>query len=156
MKIAVASDHMGLGMKRALAAKLSEWGHQISDLGTDTEDRCHYPVFAVRACRTVQTGDSERAVLVCGTGIGMCITAGKLAAIRAVVGHDVYATQMSRRHNDTNVLCLGARTTGIDAALALLQTWLETPYEGGRHDQRLHLITRIEQGEAIEPGPDGG
>ncbi|PSR20228.1 MAG: ribose 5-phosphate isomerase B [Sulfobacillus acidophilus] len=150
MNIAIASDHMGLELKNYLQDTLTQLGHSIVNCGTDSIDRCHYPVFAERAAKLVTSGACDRAVLICGTGIGMSIAAAKVPGIRAVVGYDVYSAQMARKHNDTNVLCLGARTMGIDSAVAVLKTWLTTPYEGGRHDIRLRMITDLESGKSVQ------
>lgn len=150
MNIAIASDHMGVDLKRELQQWLEDMGHVVHNCGTDSTERCHYPVFAERAAMLVSQGDCQRAVLICGTGIGMSIAASKIQGVRAVVGHDMYSAQMARRHNDTNVLCLGARTIGVDSALAVLKTWLETDYDAGRHDIRLGMIAKLEDRISVQ------
>lgn len=150
MKIAMGSDHMGLDMKLQLADVLRAWGHEVVDFGTYSHDRCHYPVYAARVAEAVRKGEADRGVLACATGVGMSISAAKVPGIRPVLGMDVYPVTMSRRHNDTNVLCVGGRVIGIDAAVAMLEAWLNTPYDGGRHDTRLAMIAKIEAGEIAE------
>ncbi len=145
MKIALAADHAGFELKRAVIERLEAAGHQVLDLGTDSDQSVDYPEYAVRAARLVAAGEADRGVLFCGTGLGMCITANKVAGIRAVGPCDVYQAEMSRRHNDANVLCLGQRVLAEDTVFDILDVWLETPFDGGRHQRRLGAIAELEE-----------
>ena len=143
MRIALASDHAGFALKRALAERLSNDGHAIEDCGCFDEQSCDYPDFAAPAARRVAEGAAERAILVCGTGIGMCMTANKVPGVRAALVHDAFTARMAREHNDSNVLCLGARVVDVDRALDLTQLWLTTAFEGGRHARRVGKIDAL-------------
>ena len=140
MKIALASDHAGFLLKEALRAHLEDRAHTVIDCGTHSEERSDYPDYAKVAARTVATGDAERAFLVCGSGIGMCIVANRFKGVRAVVLHDRYDAEMSRMHNDANVACLGSRATSLAAAIELVDVFLATAFEGGRHEDRVKKI----------------
>ena len=144
MKIALGSDHAGFELKAALAARLGELGHEIVDCGCDDQESCDYPEFGAAVGRAVAGGDAERGIAVCGTGIGICMAAGKVAGVRAALVHDELTTRMSRAHNDANVLCLGARVLDRDTALALAELWLTGPFEGGRHARRVGKINALD------------
>lgn len=144
MKIAIAADHAGFRLKKSLVDRLEAQGHRVFDFGTNTADSCDYPAYAVEVSRSVASGETERGILVCGTGLGMCITANKVAGIRAVGPCDVTQAEMSRRHNDANVLCLGERTMDNELIFNMVEIWLSTEFEGGRHARRLELITELE------------
>ncbi len=146
MKIAFASDHMGVALREQIVRIAQEHGHECLDFGTKTTDRCDYPEYAVLACKAVQNGEAERALLICGSGVGMSIAAGKLNGIRPVLTMDVHTARMSRRHNNTNVLCLGSRVVGSDLAETIFFEWLSSEYEGGRHQRRLDMIGVLEEG----------
>ena len=145
MKIAIAADHAGYRLKQSVTERLLASGHQVLDMGTNSEESCDYPDYAVEASRAVVRGEAERGILVCGTGLGMCITANKVAGIRAVGPCDPVQAEMSRRHNDANVICLGERTMDIEKVFEILDIWLATDFEGGRHARRLELIAELEQ-----------
>lgn len=138
---AIASDHAGLELKRALIEELKKRGIEVRDFGTNTADSCDYPDFAHALCAAIERGESERGALVCGTGVGMSIAANRHAGIRAVVCSEPLSARMSRRHNDANVLCLGARVVGPDTAVDILESFLDAPFEGGRHQRRVAKIT---------------
>lgn len=142
--IALGADHAGFGLKEYLKAWLGARGAQVHDYGTFSLDSVDYPDFAARVAEAVTSGVASRGVLVCGTGLGMAIAANKFAGVRAAACSDVYAAQMSREHNDTNVLALGARLTERDAAVRILQAWLDTSFAGGRHARRLEKIAALE------------
>lgn len=144
MKIAVGADHAGYRLKETLREELRRRGCEVVDRGTGSEDSVDYPDFAEAVARSVGGGECERGVLVCGTGIGMAITANKVRGVRAAVCHDVRTAEMSRRHNDANVLCLGARVVEPACAVEMLRAWLETPFEGGRHERRVEKIRRLD------------
>jgi ribose 5-phosphate isomerase B len=143
-KIAIASDHGAFRLKGLFVARLKELGYTPVDYGTESEASCDYPDYAERLARSVAAGDPSRGVLLCGSGIGMSIAANKVPGVRAAMCHDHYTAKMCRMHNDANVLCVGARITGEDVAYDILETWLATPFEGGRHQKRLDKIAAIE------------
>ncbi len=145
MKIAIGSDHAGFPLKERIKEFLVEKGHEVIDFGTTSRESTHYPLFAKDVSLAVQSGEAERGILVCGTGIGMSITANKFRGVRAALCCNEYMARMSRLHNDANVLCLGDRVLGEDLALAIVDVWLETPFEGGRHAKRVELIAEIEK-----------
>jgi len=153
MKVAVGSDHAGFMAKEELKVLLKAMGHEIVDVGTTSEMPCDYPDFAALAARKVASGECERAVLICGTGIGMSIAANKIPGIRAALVTDEKTAEISRSHNDANVFCAGARLLPVVKIAESLKVWLQTPFQGGRHARRLEKITRIEQ-EGASPGGD--
>lgn len=155
MNIIIGNDHGGCDVKGQLVARIEELGHTVRNAGTDTAEIVRYPYFAGDVCRTVASGEAERGILICSTGIGMSIIANKFRGIRAALCTDTYMARMTRRHNDSNVLCLGGKITGIFELLDIVETWLATPYDGGRHDISLGLITEAEgamiSGEPWQP-----
>ncbi len=146
MKIAIGSDHAAYRFKLEIEAYLKERGIEFVDFGTHTTERTDYPIYAARACRAVLSGEFDRGILLCGTGIGMSLVANKMRGIRAVVCSEPYSAALSRQHNNTNILCLGARVVGIELAKMIIDHWLAASFEGGRHQERLDMITAIEQG----------
>lgn len=142
--IAVACDHGGIILKDAVIRRIKEKGYEVRDFGTYTTESCHYPDYAEPACRSVVAGESESAVLICGTGIGMSLVANKIHGIRAACCSEPYSAEMTRRHNDANVLCMGARVVGEGLALEILDAFLDNRFEGGRHAERVAKITEIE------------
>jgi ribose 5-phosphate isomerase B len=146
MKIAIGSDHRGFEVKRRLAAVLAGLGHEVLDLGPQGRESVDYPDFAFQVALAVSEGRAERGILVCGTGIGMCIAANKVRGVRAAPCHDSITAEMSRRHNDANVLCLSADLLGEELIERMVRIWLETPFESGRHARRVDKITRFEAG----------
>jgi len=147
MLIAIGSDHRGFEAKRRLMSTLQQLGHTVNDLGTTAGDSCDYPDFAYAVAKQVGTGAAERGILICGTGLGMCITANKVRGVRAATCQDAITAEMSRRHNDANVLCLSADLLGEELMVQMVRTWLETPFEAGRHARRVEKITQIEAEE---------
>ena len=143
MTIAIGCDHAGFPLKAALVAALAASGHDVLDLGTDGPGRVDYPDFAHAVSRAVEEQRARFGVLVCGSGVGMSIAANRHPGIRCALLTDVTTARLCRAHNDANVLALGARLTGEDTALDILRTFLATPYEGGRHDQRLAKLTPV-------------
>jgi ribose 5-phosphate isomerase B len=140
MKIALASDHGGFSLKELLKASLLEAGHDIEDLGTHSSARVDYPDFAHDAAKRITSGSATRAILVCGTGVGMAIAANRHAGIRAVNCSDVFTARMSRSHNDANILCLGERVVGPGLAREIVDVWLASTFEGARHVSRIEKI----------------
>jgi len=144
MRIAIGADHAGYSLKETLAAYLRERGVEVLDFGTHGPDAVDYPDYARVVAEAVARGEADFGVLICGTGVGMSITANKVPGIRAAAVSDVYSAKMSRAHNDANILCLGGRVVGPGLAIEILETWLRTPFEGGRHARRLEKIRQIE------------
>jgi len=144
-KIAIGSDHAGFRLKEFVKKLLQEKGFEVIDVGTYSEERCHYPEYAKKVAQMVSNGEVPRGILVCGSGIGMSIVANKFKGVRAALCHNIYSAKFSRLHNDSNVLCLGGRVTGEDLTREIVETWLNTPFEGGRHSERLGIISQIEE-----------
>ncbi|MFP4104954.1 MAG: ribose 5-phosphate isomerase B [Phycisphaerae bacterium] len=147
MKIAIAADHRGHTAKEKIAVLLGERGHDILDMGTNSSRSCDYPDCAYPPSRAVADGNADCAILICGSGIGMTICANKVAGVRAALCHDELTAQMSRRHNDANVLCLASDVLGDELMRRIVSSWLSTEFEGGgRHERRVRKITMIEEG----------
>ena len=144
MQIVIGSDHAGLRLKAELHAYLEELGHSIHDVGTHTADSCDYPEFGAAVANTVADGAASWGLLICGTGIGMCMSANKVAGIRAAVVSDTFSARMTRLHNDANILCLGERVVGGGLAREIVDAWLSAEFEGGRHQRRINKIHDIE------------
>jgi ribose 5-phosphate isomerase B len=153
MKIAIGSDHRGFDAKRHLVSLLQQLGHDVTDVGPQTRDSVDYPDYAFQVARAVSDGQVERGILICGTGIGMCIAANKVHGVRAAPCHDSITAEMSRRHNDANVLCLSADLLSEELMERMVRIWLDTAFEGGRHARRVDKIARFE-GE-VGQGRDG-
>jgi len=145
MRVAIGSDHAGWELKERIKEFLLAKGYEVIDFGTDSPQSTHYPLFAKEVALAVQEGRADRGILVCGTGIGMSITANKFRGVRAALCCNEYMAKMSRLHNDANVLCLGDRVLGEELALAIVDVWMNTPFEGGRHSKRVELIKEIEE-----------
>lgn len=143
MRIAIGSDHAGFALKEVVKRHLVSQGHEVEDVGTHSEERCDYPIFAASVATAVDAGKAERGVLVCGSGIGMCMAANRFPQVRAAVLHDEYDAMMARGHNDANVACMGARKTAPVMATRLLDLFLTTPFEGGRHQERVALLEKV-------------
>src|SRR5438445_1084197 len=144
MKIAIGSDHRGYEVKRRIVTLLEQLGHETIDVGTAGSESVDYPDFAFQVAQAVSEGRVDRGVLICGTGIGMCIAANKVPGVRAAPCHDSITAEMSRLHNDANVLCLSADLLGGELLDRMVKIWLETDFEGGRHARRVDKITRFE------------
>jgi ribose 5-phosphate isomerase B len=145
MRIGIGSDHRGFEAKRRIKSQLQGMGHDVVDVGTDSRDSVDYPDMAFEVAKAVGAGQVERGILICGTGIGMAIAANKIHGVRAAPCHDSITAEMSRRHNDANVLCLSADLLGEELIDRMVRIWLETAFEGGRHARRVEKITRIEE-----------
>ena len=141
MKIAAGADHGGFALKQAVVRRLRSQGHEVIDVGTDSETpSVDYPVFGHKVAALVASGEVERGLLVCGTGLGICMSANRHAGVRAADCLTPHLAEMARRHNDANVLCMGGRLLSEDEAWAITEVWLNTPFEGGRHQHRVELI----------------
>jgi len=144
MRIVMGADHAGYQLKERLKENLIELGHEVVDKGTNSIESVDYPDYAAEVCTDI-TKNGGFGILICGTGIGMSITANKFPGIRAALAYDLYAAQKARQHNDANVLCLGGRVLGPDLAMEIVQTFLNTSFEGGRHLRRKRKIEKIEE-----------
>ena len=140
MRIAFGADHAGYELKEVLARRAVELGHQVLDLGTSSTASVDYPDFGFAVGRAVASGQAERGVVVCGSGIGISIAANRVPGARAGVATDLFSAQLMREHNDANVLGLGARVTAVPLAMAILETFLNTPFAGGRHQRRVDKL----------------
>ncbi len=141
MKIAVGSDHGGFEFKKMIIDFLSSQGVEVDDVGCYSTDSVDYPDFADQVCIRVRNKECDRGILVCGTGIGMSISANRHRDIRAALCHEAFTARMSREHNNANVLCLGGRVIGPEIALDIVRTWVETEFTGGRHQRRLDKLS---------------
>ena len=144
MRIALGSDHAGFELKEELKKALSEKKLDYKDFGAYNEESCDYPDYTEKVCDAVLAGQFDRGILVCGTGLGMDITANKFKGIYAALVHDTFTAEMTRKHNNSNVLVLAGRITGKTLAVEIMKKWLDTEYEGGRHEKRLEKIRKIE------------
>ncbi len=140
MKLAIGSDHAGFILKEKIKAQLLSDGHELVDLGCHSTDSADYPDYGYAVSHAVARGECEKGILVCSTGIGMSMAANKVAGIRAALCHDLFTAEMSRKHNDANVLALGAKCVGEKLGVEIAETWLATPFEGGRHQRRVDKI----------------
>lgn len=145
MRIAVGADHRGVEIRNKVVSSLHRLQHEVIDLGTYTDESVDYPDIAAAAARLVSNRSVDRAILICGTGLGMCIAANKFRGVRAAPCHDDLTAEMSRRHNDLNVLCLSADLLGERLIDRMVEIWLSTPFEGGRHARRVEKIAAIER-----------
>ena len=144
MRIITGSDHAGFDLKRDLVSFLEEQGHSVQDAGTLVKERCDYPDYAAAVAGAVASGEAAWGLLVCGTGIGMAMSANKVNGIRAAVVSDAFSARATRLHNDANVLCLGERVVGAGLAREILSAWLSAEYEGGRHQSRIDKMMALE------------
>lgn len=144
MKVGIGCDHAGLEVKKEITSLLKEMGMDCVDYGTDGPQSVDYPDFGERVSEAVSSGELDRGVLICGTGIGMSIVANKFPGIRASLCNELFTARMSRLHNDANILVIGGRIVGKDLAREIVRVWFSTPFEGGRHENRLDKIRRIE------------
>lgn len=147
VRIAMGCDHAGYPLKEALKAFLNEEGHEVEDLGTDSEEMVDYPDFCAAAARAVVDGRADRGIVLGGSGQGEQLAANKVHGSRAALCNDLYLAELSRRHNDANVLAMGGRIVAVALAKEIVRLWLATPFEGGRHARRLEQVAEIERGE---------
>jgi ribose 5-phosphate isomerase B len=152
MRIAIGADHAGYNLRQLLTAYLKEQGHEVEDLGAHSEETSDYPPICASVARAVRDGRADRGIVLGGSGQGEQISANKVRGIRAALCHDLYTARMSRSHNDANVLSMGARIVASEMALLILETWLQTEFEGGRHERRVEQIMEIEREETAREG----
>ena len=144
MRIALGADHGGFALKQQILEHLRSQGHEVFDAGTDSEQSIDYPDYAEKVALRVTGGEADRGILVCTTGMGMCIAANKVAGIRAALAMNADEVQLTRAHNDANVLALGAKYTSVEAAEDMIGIFLTTPFQGGRHQRRVDKISHLE------------
>ena len=149
MRIILASDHAGFDMKKELALYIESLGHDITDIGTYNNESVHYPVYGRRAAEMVASGEVDRAVLVCGTGIGMSLAANTVDGVRCLSCTEPYTALLSRRHNNTNALALGARVVGIELAKMIVDMWLKGDFESERHGLRVDMLTAMKNNNYV-------
>ena len=145
MKIGIGNDHSALELKAEIIGFLKEKGYEIVDFGTNSTESCDYPIYGEKVARAVAAGEVEKVILICGTGLGISLAANKVEGIRAVVCSEPFTAKMSRAHNNCNILALGARVVGAELAKMIVDTWLSTEFEGGRHQRRVDMIMDIEK-----------
>ena len=152
MKIAIGADHGGYQLKDEIKTMLESTGHVVLDMGCHCADSVDYPDYALPVCEKVVSGEAERGILICGTGIGMSIAANKIPHIRCALVHDLFSAKATREHNDTNVLAMGARVIGPGLAMEIVKTWVETKFsEDARHVGRLRKVQEIEDQQGLHP-----
>ncbi|MBE6883621.1 MAG: ribose 5-phosphate isomerase B [Ruminococcaceae bacterium] len=143
MKIAIGNDHVAVEMKNEITAYLIALGHEVINMGTDSSERCDYPIYGEKVARAVADGKADLGIAICGTGVGISLAANRVPGIRAVVCSEPYSAALSRQHNNTNVLAFGARVIGIELAKLIVKNWLDAEFEGGRHAQRVKMLDDI-------------
>lgn len=144
MKIAIGSDHGGFQLKEAIKTYLEEKGHEVNDFGAYSTESVDYPEIGEKVAISVKEAENERGIIICGTGLGISISANKIPGIRAALVSDTFTAKMSRAHNDANILALGGRVLGVDLTLEIVDVWLHTEFEGGRHERRVNKIKDLE------------
>lgn len=145
MKIVIGNDHSAVELKNIIVDHLQEKGYEVVNVGTDSSESCDYPVYGEKVGRAVVSGEADLGIAICGTGLGISLAANKVKGVRACVCSEPYTARMSRLHNNCNVLCFGARVVGSELAKMIVDTWLSTEFEGGRHQRRVDQIMAIEE-----------
>ena len=149
--IAIGNDHVGFELKQAIIEVLEAHNLEYKDFGAYSSDRANYPVYGQKVALAVASGECDRGIILCGTGVGISIAANKVKGIRAVVCSEPYSAKLAKEHNNANVLSIGARVVGPELAKMIVENWLTAEFQGGRHAERVDLITKIENGEILEP-----
>ena len=150
MKLVIGNDHAAVEMKMEIMKYLQDKGIEMINVGTDTTDRYHYPVAGYKAGRLIASGEVDGGVLICGTGVGISLAANKVKGVRACVCSEPYSAKLSKQHNNTNAICFGARVVGIEMAKMIVDSWLDARFEGGRHAERVDMLTEIEETQALK------
>ncbi len=145
MKIIIGNDHVGTEMKKEIVRYLESCGYEVDNYGVDTEERCDYPVIGERVGRAVAAGKGDCGILICGTGIGISLAANKVKGIRAAVCSETTTARFAKQHNNANIIAFGARIVGLEAAKDIVRAYLETEFEGGRHQRRIDMLHQIEE-----------
>ena len=149
MKLAIGNDHAAVDLKFEIMEHLKSQGVEVVNVGTDTNERFNYPVAGYKVAKLVAAGEVDGGVLICGTGVGISLAANKVRGVRACVCSEPYTAALSKRHNNANIIAFGARVVGDEMAKLIVDSWLDATYEGGRHQRRVDLITKIEEGGAL-------
>ena len=149
MKIAIANDHAAVELKNEVKKYLESLGHTVVDYGTNTSESVDYPKYGQKVALSIVNKENDCGVLICGTGIGISLSANKVDGIRAAVCSEPYSARLSKEHNNSNIIAFGARVVGVDMAKNIVKEWLDAEYQGGRHEKRLELITKIENNEDL-------
>lgn len=144
MRVAIASDHGGVNIRKEIISLMEELNIEYVDLGCECSTSVDYPDYAIPVANMVANGEVDRGILICGTGIGMSITANKVQGVRCALVHDLFSAKVTREHNDSNILAMGERVIGPGLARSIAETWLTTPFEGGRHETRVNKISSYE------------
>ena len=150
MKLAIGNDHVAVEMKKEIKEYLEEKGYEVINVGTDSNERFNYPVSGYKVARMVADGEVDGGILICGTGVGISLSANKVHGIRACVCSDPYTAKLSKQHNNTNIIAFGARVIGIETAKMIVDEWLNAKYEGGRHQVRIDQIKEIEETQHLK------
>lgn len=150
MKIAIGNDHVGVELKRHLVEYLTAKGHEVVNFGTDVPGSTHYPIYAARVSKAVLSDEFDMGVLVCGTGLGISMAANKIRGIRCAVCNEPVTAQLARQHNNANIVAMGARMIGPLMAEAIVDAFLTSEFQGGRHQLRIDMISKLENGECVE------
>lgn len=149
MRIAIGNDHVAVEMKKEIQAYLEDKGHEVIDVGTNSSERFDYPVSGYKAGKMVASGEADLGVLTCGTGVGISLAANKVHGVRACVCSDPYTARLSRQHNNSNIIAFGARVIGIELAKMIVDEWLQAEFMGGRHQNRIDMLTFIEETQKL-------
>ena len=150
MKIAIGNDHVGVALKQHIVEYLTKQGHELVNFGTDDTASTHYPIYAARVAKAVTSGACDRGILICGTGLGISIAANKVHGVRCAVCSEPVSAGLARQHNDANIVAMGARMIGPVMAESIVDTFLTTEFLGGRHKDRVDMMTRLEQDQTLE------
>ena len=150
MKLAIGNDHVAVEMKKEIREYLEGKGYEVINVGTDSSERFNYPVSGYKVARMVADGEVDGGILICGTGVGISLSANKVHGIRACVCSDPYTAKLSKQHNNTNIIAFGARVIGIETAKMIVDEWLNAKYEGGRHQNRIDMIKEIEETQHLK------
>lgn len=149
-KLAIGNDHTAVEMKNEIKAYVEAKGIEVINVGTDSSERCNYPVYGYKVAKMVASGEVDGGILICGTGVGIGLAANKVKGIRAVTCSEPYSARLSRHHNNTNIVTFGARVIGVETAKDIVDAWLGADYDGGRHQTRIDMISEIEETQALK------
>jgi ribose 5-phosphate isomerase B len=145
MKIAIGCDHVALELKNLVIEHLKANNHEVLDVGPYTSERTHYPIYAHKVCEAILNKEADEGILICGTGVGMSIAANKHKGIRAVVCSDTFSPRLSKQHNNSNIVCFGARVVGYELAFDIVDNFINATYEGGRHQERVEMLEKLDK-----------
>jgi len=149
-KLAIGNDHVAVEMKKEIMAYLQEKGYELINVGTDVPGSFDYPISGYKVAKMVAAGEVDGGILICGTGVGISLSANKVKGIRCCVCSEPYSAKLSKQHNNTNIIAFGARVVGVELAKMIVDSWLEAEFEGGRHQRRVDMIKEIEETQSLE------